>query len=114
MVTLLKSIEKHIVVDNKQFKASFNTLNWNVTKVQESLVVVMSRLSAMEEENKILKEECEELKLENFDLTKRVRDDEWSVIEHDQYQERRCREPCCSTDWQSGHFRCFGVSDQGD
>ncbi|KAG8254010.1 hypothetical protein J6590_017391 [Homalodisca vitripennis] len=53
--------------------------------IQDSLAAVTARLSVVEEENKILKEQCIELRSENSKLSKRVREAEWSISEQDQY-----------------------------
>ncbi|XP_046688581.1 uncharacterized protein LOC124374407 [Homalodisca vitripennis] len=56
-----------------------------MSKVESSLAAVVVRLTVLEDENNKFREECEELKIKNAALVRRVNELEDSVIEQEQY-----------------------------
>ncbi|KAG8290384.1 hypothetical protein J6590_082830, partial [Homalodisca vitripennis] len=80
-----KTIQKQIAEDNKLFKMSFNSLEQSMTKVQDSLALVMTRLAAVEDENVKLREECDGMRKENAAMHTRLQNAEWSVADLEQY-----------------------------
>ncbi|KAG8265260.1 hypothetical protein J6590_098798 [Homalodisca vitripennis] len=85
MLNILKSIQKQMKQDSEQFKLRFTFLNQSMSKVESSLTAVVARLTVLEDENNKFREECEELKIKNATLVRRVNEHEDSVIEQEQY-----------------------------
>ncbi|KAG8333813.1 hypothetical protein J6590_102668 [Homalodisca vitripennis] len=85
MLKILKSIQKQMKQDSEQFKLSFTFLNQSMSKEESSLTAVVARLTVLEDENNNFREECEELKIKNATLVRRVNELDDSVIEQEQY-----------------------------
>ncbi|KAG8314758.1 hypothetical protein J6590_085298 [Homalodisca vitripennis] len=69
---LLKSIQKQMAVDSKEFKTSFATLEKSMASIQESMANIITRLSDVEQDNIRLREKCNELRENNKQLNQRL------------------------------------------
>ncbi|KAG8256616.1 hypothetical protein J6590_064751 [Homalodisca vitripennis] len=94
LMNIPKTIQIQIAEDNKLFKARFNSLEQSMTKIQDSLALVMTRLAAVEDENVKLREECDGLRKENAAMHIRLQNAEWSVADLEQYSRMDNIEVC--------------------
>ncbi|KAG8245148.1 Kelch motif [Homalodisca vitripennis] len=82
---LLKSIQKQMAVDSKEFKTSFATLEKSMVSIQESMANIITRLSDIEQDNIRLREECSELRENNKQLNQRLWSAESKILDMEQY-----------------------------
>ncbi|KAG8300215.1 hypothetical protein J6590_081273 [Homalodisca vitripennis] len=66
---LLKSIQKQMAVDSKEFKTSFATLEKSMASIQETMANIITRLSDVEQDNirlRLWSVECKILDMEKY------------------------------------------------
>ncbi len=86
---LLKSIQKEIAENNKANKESFYALRESMSSVTVSLEEIKTKLVAVEEENKNLKQECASLRGKNEFLENQVLKIRQEMVELQQYSRNK-------------------------
>lgn len=89
LADILLSIQKEIAASKTANKEGFSTLEQKLSNMQSSFDTLRDKLTAVEAENLILKEECVELRTKSDTLSRRLGEAELQLEDMKQYSRNR-------------------------